>query len=724
MKTSFWKLLQEKSIEIPIIQRDYAQGRTQEQDIADKFIEKIKSTLDENTPLNLDFVYGKTDESKLIPLDGQQRLTTLFLLHWYFASKEKDCLTDEVKQTLSKFSYETRTSSQDFCRELSKFKLEFSEKTITEEIENQNWFSLSWKKDPTVKAMLNMLDTIHNYFKESNQSNYFEKLTEDYSLLTFSLLPLEQFKLTDELYIKMNSRGKPLTDFENFKSQFSSYLKVENQSKLDNAWYDIFWNTEIDNPNLDTKKVDEKFYYFFENICLNFYMENNDISKTELDGFDLFKYSNFIYNKDQTEYIENTIKILDGLLTFKDENNYFEKSHISVKVNSYWEKVRFYALCTFFIHKGKITNQNEIQFSRWMRVCRNLINNTLIQSTDIFAKAIRGIKELSKGIDDIYTYLQSKPVNSVFLDNQRSEEIVKAELINNSENEEWEKEIIKTEETPYFNGQIGFILEFAKSNGTYNLGIFKTYSAKLIYLFNDLRDEKDNIFQRALFSIGDYLVDISTSKTFCSFENNLRSRIDNWRKVFNESDKSLILKSLLDQISLPEIDKHLQDLIDNCTYTDWKKHFVEFPEIIQYCAGYQIRFEDNNLYLARSSARNWIKKAEFYTFLFYIKHIKNNLMLPFTRSDYFDSAYEIPCAFMDSWVVDEKYNYTIDVKFDNTYYFEFFDRKGNNISEEVTLQLKNLGFELRENGRWKKKLESDINTYDNLKSICEELNPN
>ena len=166
MKTSFWKLLQEKSIEIPIIQRDYAQGRTQEQDIADKFIEKIKSTLDENTPLNLDFVYGKTDESKLIPLDGQQRLTTLFLLHWYFASKEKDCLTDEVKQTLSKFSYETRTSSQDFCRELSKFKLEFSEKTITEEIENQNWFSLSWKKDPTVKAMLNMLDTIHNYFKE------------------------------------------------------------------------------------------------------------------------------------------------------------------------------------------------------------------------------------------------------------------------------------------------------------------------------------------------------------------------------------------------------------------------------------------------------------------------------------------------------------------------------------------------------------------------------
>lgn len=51
-----------------------------------------------------------------------------------------------MKQTLSIPEYETRTSSQDFCRELSKFKLEFSEKTITKEMENQTGFPFHGKK--------------------------------------------------------------------------------------------------------------------------------------------------------------------------------------------------------------------------------------------------------------------------------------------------------------------------------------------------------------------------------------------------------------------------------------------------------------------------------------------------------------------------------------------------------------------------------------------------
>lgn len=32
-------------------------------------------------PLGLDFVYGTPDQAALVILDGQQRLTTLFLLH-------------------------------------------------------------------------------------------------------------------------------------------------------------------------------------------------------------------------------------------------------------------------------------------------------------------------------------------------------------------------------------------------------------------------------------------------------------------------------------------------------------------------------------------------------------------------------------------------------------------------------------------------------------------
>ena len=91
-KYTFWKLISKYKIEIPIIQRDYAQGRKNVIKIAGKFLDDIKHAIAKDRPLNLDFIYGKITKNEssetFIPLDGQQRLTTLFLLHWYLALKE------------------------------------------------------------------------------------------------------------------------------------------------------------------------------------------------------------------------------------------------------------------------------------------------------------------------------------------------------------------------------------------------------------------------------------------------------------------------------------------------------------------------------------------------------------------------------------------------------------------------------------------------------------
>ena len=81
-------------ISIPIIQRDYAQGRmdSKSSNIRNKFLDEIFNRLDNDENLFLDFVYGNIEGDKFIPIDGQQRLTTLFLLHLYFAKKEnKEC---------------------------------------------------------------------------------------------------------------------------------------------------------------------------------------------------------------------------------------------------------------------------------------------------------------------------------------------------------------------------------------------------------------------------------------------------------------------------------------------------------------------------------------------------------------------------------------------------------------------------------------------------------
>ena len=93
-KKSFAELIRDYNITIPLIQREYAQGRDNEQgqEVRKNFVPNLIEVLtgDEKS-LELDFVFGvkKSAEANneiLIPLDGQQRLTTLLLLHWNFGA--------------------------------------------------------------------------------------------------------------------------------------------------------------------------------------------------------------------------------------------------------------------------------------------------------------------------------------------------------------------------------------------------------------------------------------------------------------------------------------------------------------------------------------------------------------------------------------------------------------------------------------------------------------
>jgi hypothetical protein len=64
--------------------------------------------------------------------------------------------------------------------------------------------------------------------------------------ITFYFLPIKDMGLTDELYIKMNSRGKPLTQFEHFKAELERELRKIDEptakriiKKIDLDWTDM-----------------------------------------------------------------------------------------------------------------------------------------------------------------------------------------------------------------------------------------------------------------------------------------------------------------------------------------------------------------------------------------------------------------------------------------------------------------------------------------------------
>ena len=153
MKTTFWSLLKNNKINIPIVQRDYAQGRENQVIVRKKFLKSLLSALKGEKKVLLDYVYGNQENETITPLDGQQRLTTLWLLHWYLAMRLEFIQNDEnVKKTLLRFSYETRVSSSDFCESLCNESI-----SSVYEIEEKTWFYSNYKNEPTISAMLRML---------------------------------------------------------------------------------------------------------------------------------------------------------------------------------------------------------------------------------------------------------------------------------------------------------------------------------------------------------------------------------------------------------------------------------------------------------------------------------------------------------------------------------------------------------------------------------------
>ncbi len=276
-KYTFWKLLSEYRIEIPIIQRDYAQGRKSETvtSIRMELLKNIHKALLEGISINFDFVYGTIEGDKLLPLDGQQRLTTFFLLHWYLAQKERRM--DVARDILARFSYTTRISSRDFCDMLLDVKYVPTEgEKVSDYIKNENRYFKAWNSDPTIRHMLVMLDDIHKQFYGSGE--LFDKLTsEKEELLTFNFLPMEHYALTDDLYIKMNARGKALTVFENFKAKFLQHLKEKGlpydhfEKCIDGAWTDFLWDFRESNNT-----IDNQFMNYFCFVTEMLYLEKEE----------------------------------------------------------------------------------------------------------------------------------------------------------------------------------------------------------------------------------------------------------------------------------------------------------------------------------------------------------------------------------------------------------------------------------------------------------------
>ena len=603
-------------ISIPIIQRDYAQGRKDAATIRGKFLDEIFNRLDNDENLFLDFVYGSIEDDKFIPIDGQQRLTTLFLLHLYFAKKEsKDC------EYLNGFTYETRSSSREFCEKLVDAVIDFDKGEISADIKNSSWFMPFWENDPTVKSMLVMIDAIHDKFKNST---FYDRLEN----IKFSFLELKEFGLTDDLYIKMNARGKPLSEFENFKAEFEKELSQEIKAKLDNQWLDLFWGLkDSDKEGVDLSRVDKRYMAFFDGVALNFAIFKQEIKDVEeAKNFKTLDF--FLNNKETIEYI---IKILDEL---REVSNYdlLKNFTDTSKDITYETRVKFFALSMFLINFGAPKKLGGDFYKEYKRITSNVTRDFNIDSILKLRQVFEFINEICEKCEseDIFKLLEGfddkQPESFKIIDFYKWQEKKKLKLIQS--NKGWIDAIGEAEKHWYLGSNLTFLIDFAENN----VEKFKKYHEKFYDIFQE--DGEGFLFQRALLTKGDYLVERGYGYggeyfSFCNFNNNPRDKDDNWRDVFYDKEKSKFLKNLLDD------DTSLQDIIEKFDdKKNWRYYFIKYPEILKYCRNFFIQKNGEMIrVLTKSLSSSY--QAEYYSYALCIK-LRENLKLSKEKIKYKD----------------------------------------------------------------------------------------
>lgn len=662
-KLTLWKALEQYHIVIPTIQRDYAQGRKNDPKIAQirkTFLQALVQSLTKNQELELDFVYGSLNHKTLELLDGQQRLTTLFLLHCYLVHKNKLNIKeiDVIKERLQKFSYQTRTSSKLFISQLvaKLVEMEWSGKPSMS-IENEAWFLAVWRKDPTIISILTMLDELDSLLgtKHTDELNELWMGLSSHSVLNFYLLPMNEFSLTDELYIKMNARGVQLTEFENFKAWLQGFLenKIETSKanhffqSIDTKWTDLIWTASKD----WNKSFDASFIHFFK-ICLLcehqkylFKNQNSDYTD-EKDIESLVSRLRLNLFISQTEYMDlfstevgNTIDNLTALLDFavvhQKQHKIFEI--LSKDKPSYEEQANF--AITYYFTKYI---RNIEQFEDWNRISGWLVKNAkgYYNSEKLMLSVLEALEQLAiyigheSVIGKISTLHQYQNIielcsKTAFEKSHIEHEIEKAKLI--LQDPDWKELLKKYEEHNYFYGRVDFILDYAKTDDQMICIDKFTYYAEIAaqLLTDEFIKDKEYRLHRSLLSLGDsvnyYFVKRGRNLSFCSaIYNSYRDRAENWRAVFDrnrvsENNKSPQLKILLDMLE-GDVSFEKLNAIRNqklAQIYDWRKYFILDEKIFKYCSDAQIRKESEDLIFLLKKSKLSGTHAELRSYVLY-----------------------------------------------------------------------------------------------------------
>lgn len=213
---------------IPDLQRDYCWGNPYSNDSNDSLVSSFLDSilnLDRDKDITMGLIYGYYDRLKPYHLqlcDGQQRLTTLFLIigiiNRYTNNRYQDILISNFELNEDDgephLMYGIRESSLYFLSDLTTHyfldtKLKYSD------IDSQYWFLNSYKHDPTILCILKALKTIEERLdKCPNMKELGDFIVEHLKFLFYDMANRQN---GEETFVVINTTGEPLSANQNLK---------------------------------------------------------------------------------------------------------------------------------------------------------------------------------------------------------------------------------------------------------------------------------------------------------------------------------------------------------------------------------------------------------------------------------------------------------------------------------------------------------------------------
>lgn len=622
---NLFTLLSRYRVVIPGIQRHYVQGANnpKAESVRKQFIKEIFTAIEKKqNEFNLHFIYGPINtngEDSFVPVDGQQRLTTLWLIARYAVEKAESSDRKDLLRLLSRFTYEDRINAKRFCQALT---CEDSRWNITQDpnpnILCQDWFVDYWKEDETVASMIRMLSTIHEEWNKHQDTITAEDILEAIASKIRFELKIDAFG--DDIYMKMNARGLQLTQWENFKGKFPEDLRedkkewwVKKMEELSNRFFTL--------SDKQHELPDNAFFALYARImayearesgvdCGNNIRELADYKKWNHIELPFVPYCDFsgimqgIQERQDSgnEPIASTVadtcvKMLETVLDNAQEKvPYFGDSKLFDTFFHPKNKNDLdFTLCCYEYFK-KFDNIETKDFLKALRLMWNILENVDRQNENPDNRVELVKKFIDLGDQTLYSP-QIKEIEKEIekAPEQAKEEAEKAKQMHCNDpsmpsdwNEKtlgrwsnWNDAIEKAENWAFFHGSIRFL--YRNSNGENNWENFATKLSNCMDLFtkDGLSEEKKVKTNQVLISHCKEWDDIRREPVF-------DTKKESWKQVLTETDVKLseYVNGLL--LSPNEIvDNHneiIQILIDDAI---WKNLIKETP-------GYELEWKANS----------------------------------------------------------------------------------------------------------------------------------